>query len=253
MSISAKSPEPAPTRRPISAVRISTVALIGIVAAVAIPAAAASVVMSGSLDQKQTTVQIQQPGPIAKVVIDDSNGGVRITADAAVTGVTGQADLNWHGSDQPPLRLDQTVKDGVLTLAKVCLGGNCGGASITIKVPPSVAVQAVTSNAGIDVSGVDGGVDLQTSNAGISADRLGGGDANMHTSNGGIDATFTGGPKSIRAVTSNAGVDITTDGKTLYYDDADTTNASRNLDNQMSRESSNVIYIRTTNGSIKIQ
>ena len=249
--MSAKSPEPTATRAPIPAVRISTVALVGIVAAVLIPAGA--VLLTGSLDERHTTVGISQAVPISKVVIDDSNGSVKIVGDGALLGVSGTADLQWNGSRQAPLRLDQSVENGVLTLTKVCLRGDCGGVNITIQVPPAVAVQAVTSNAGIDVSGVSGGVHLQTSNAGISVNGLGSGDAFLQTSNGGIDASFTGAPQSIRAVTSNAGVNITTDGKTTYYDDVDTSNASENLSNLRDRGAQNEIYVRTSNASINIK
>jgi hypothetical protein len=251
--MSTKPPEPTASRAPIPAVRISTVALIGMVAAVLVPAGAASVALSGSLDERQTTVGISQTVPISKVVIDDSDSSVKVTGDGTLLGVSGTADLHWHGSRQAPLRLDQSVENGVLTLTKVCLRGGCGGASITIRVPPAVAVEAVTSNGGIKVSDVSGGVHLQTSNAGISVSRLGSGDAYLHTSNGGIDASFTGAPKSIRAETSNAGVDITTDGKTYYYDDVDTSNASQDVSNLRSRDAQNEIYVRTSNGSINIK
>ncbi|NUP52685.1 MAG: DUF4097 family beta strand repeat protein [Catenulispora sp.] len=255
MSMSDKFPEPQPTRRPIAGVRISTVALVGIFAAIAIPAGAAALVLSGGLDGHHTTVHISQTGPISKVVVNDAEASVRVIGDPTLSGVSGTADLNWHGSSQtPPLRLDQSLADGVLTLSKVCLRSDeCGGADITIKVPTAVAVQATTSDGGIDVSDVTGGVDLQTSNAGISGDRLGSGNASMHTSNGGIDVSFSGAPKSIRAITSNAGVDITTDGKTAYYDDVDTSNGSLSAKNVRDQHTENVIYIRTSNASISVK
>lgn len=255
MTMPDKSPEPQPARRPIAAVRISTVALLGIFAAIAIPAGAATLVLGGNLDGQHSTVHISQTGPISKVVINDAEASVRVIGDPTLSGVSGTADLNWHGSSQtPPLRLDQSVADGVLTLSKVCLRSDeCGGADITIKVPTAVAVQVATSDAGIDVSNVSGGVDLQTSNAGISADGLGSGNASMHTSNGGIDAKFSGAPKSIRAITSNAGVDITTDGRTAYYDDVDTSNASQTMKNVRDQHAENVVYIRTSNASVSVK
>ncbi|NUR60780.1 MAG: DUF4097 family beta strand repeat protein [Catenulispora sp.] len=253
MSTSAKSPELTATRAPIPGVRISTVALVGIIAAVLIPVGAAAMVLSGSLEQKHIRVGISQAGPISKVVIDDANGSVKVVGDPTLIGVSGQADLNWQGSNQAPLALAQSAADGVLTLTKQCLNHDCGGADITISVPPGIAVQAVTTNGGIKVSNVSGGVHLETSNAGISVKDLGSGDAFLHTSNGGIDAAFTGAPKSIRAITSNGEVNIATDGKTWYDDDVDTSNGSRDIENNVDRKSTNEIYVRTSNGSINVK
>ena len=57
--------EPTPTRRPIAAVRISTVALLGIVAAVAVPAVAAAIVVSGTVDSRRPSRTSARPGPSA--------------------------------------------------------------------------------------------------------------------------------------------------------------------------------------------
>lgn len=257
MSIPTRTPEPGPARRrPIPAVRISTVALIGAVAAVSIPAGAAAFVLTGGglPHNRHATVPIRQTATVDKVVIDTENGGVNVTGDATMAGVSGQAELGWTGSVQAPLRLDQHVENGVLTLKTVCLtlNADCGGASITIKVPPKVAVEATSSNGGIDVASVTGGVNLQTSNAGIEVRDLGDGDATMHTTNGGVDAAFSGAPKQILITTSNAGVNVTTDGKTVYYNDISTTNASQEIHNNPSRNAQNEIHVHTTNGSVRI-
>ncbi|GAA1981635.1 hypothetical protein [Catenulispora subtropica] len=252
MSDTLKSPSPA--RRPIAAVRISTVALIGIVAAVAVPAGAAALVMSGSIDGKHTTVQIAETRKVSKVVIEDADGSVHVSGDPTMSGVRGTADLTWHGSSQAPLRLDQNVSDGVLTLKKVCLRGGCGGADIDIRVPPEIAVQVTTSNAGIEVYDVDGGVDLRTANGGITAGRLGGdADMSLVTSNAGVEASFTGAPKVITVSTSNGGVDITTDGKTPYYDFVSTSNGTPNLKNKQDRFAPNEIHVATSNADVTIR
>jgi hypothetical protein len=140
----------------------------------------------------------------------------------------------------------------VLTLSKDCGGGACG-ADIDIQVPPSVSVQVTTSNAGISVSNVSGGVNLHSSNAGIKADQLGNGDATMTTSNGSIRASFAGAPKNISATTSNDGVSITTDGHTLYYDDVQTSNGGYKLENPNNRKADNTIYVRTSNSSVLVK
>jgi len=247
------STEPTPTRRPIAGIRVSTVALLGVVAAIAIPCGAAALVVSGSVDAKQTQQNLNQAGPVTRVVVEDSNSTVRITGDAAVSGVTGKATLTWHafsGTDHP--KVTEQYADGVLTLSKDCGGGDCG-ADIDIQVPPTVSVQVTTSNAGVFVSHVSGSVNLHSTNAGIEADQLGSGDAVMNTTNAGIKATFVGAPTTITAATTNAGVTIVTDGRTVYYDKVSTTNAELNLQNPQERHSNNVIDVTTTNAGVTIK
>ncbi|MEY9862202.1 hypothetical protein ABH935_007847 [Catenulispora sp. GAS73] len=247
------STEPTPTRRPIAGVRVSTVALLGVVAAIAIPCGAAALVVSGSIDSKQAQQTINQAGPVTRVVVEDSNSTVRITGDATRSGVSGKADLTWHafsGNAHP--KVTQKYADGVLTLSKDCDRSDCW-ANIDIQVPPTVSVQVTTSDAGIFVDNVSGPVNLHSTNAGIEAQQLGSGDAVMNTTNAGIKASFVGAPTTITAATSNAGVTIVTDGRTLYYDKVSTTNAESNLQNPQDRRSNNVIDVTTTNAGVTIK
>jgi hypothetical protein len=241
--------ERTPARRPIAAVRVSTVALLGVAAAVTVPTVAAALVMSGSIDTHQRQQDLGQAGPVTRVVVQDSDSSVRITGDPALAGVTGQATLTWHSfTGSSNAKVAEQYADGVLTLTKDC-GGDCG-AAIDIRVPPNVSVQVTTSNAGINVANVSGGVNLDTSNDGITASRLGAGDATLHTSNGSINASFVGGPKNISATTSNAGVTIVTDGHTAYYNDVQTRNGNTDLGNPQARGSDNTLYVRTSNADV---
>lgn len=247
-----------PTRRPIGAVRVSTVALLGVLAAIAVPACAAAIVMSGSVDGKQQAQDLNEARTVSRVVVVDSDSSVHITGNAALRGITGRASLTWHalqgGSKHTAVvpQVTQQYADGVLTLTKDCLGTDCG-ADIDIQVPPGVSVQVTTSNAGIDVSNVTGGVDLNTKNGSITASRLGNGDATMNTSNNTIDASFTGAPVNIWAHTSNDDITIVTDGRTHYYDKVSTTNGRLRIGNVDDRKADNVIDAMTTNGNITIK
>ncbi|NUR28577.1 MAG: DUF4097 family beta strand repeat protein [Catenulispora sp.] len=255
MTISpAKSPEPAAARRPIAAVRISTVALLGIVSAVAVPAGAAALVLSGTIDGKHQSVGIAETRKVTKVVIEDSNGSVHVNGDPTRSGVSGTADLTWHGSDKPPLGLDQSVTDGVLTLKRVCLRGGCGGgADITISLPPDVAVQVHTSNGAVEVYDVTGDVDLHTSNSPITVGRLGGGKATLRTSNGPVEAGFTGAPALITISTSNAPVTVTLDGRTPYYDYVTADNGKIDLQNKPDRYADHEVHVDTSNGDVTVK
>lgn len=248
------SSEPTPTRRPIAALRVSTVALLGIVAAVALPAGATALVVSGSFDGHHKQQDLGLAGPaITRVVVVNENGSIHVTGDAALIGVTGKADLNWHTmSHSGSPTITEQYADGVLTLTKDCDGGDCT-ADIDIHVPPTISLRATTTDAGITVTNISGGVDLHSTNAGISANKLGAGDASMHTTNGRIDASFAGGPKNIVAHTTNSPVVITTDGRTPYYDQVVTSNANENLDNHPERYADNLIDVQTSNSPVTIK
>ena len=243
--------EPTPNRRPIAAVRVSTVALVGIVAAIAVPAGSAALVMSGSIDSQTRQQDLRQPGPVSRVVVVDSDSTVRITGDAAVAGMTGRANLTWHafrgGGDA---QVTQQYANGVLTLTKDC--GSCG-ADIDIHVPPAVSVQVTTSNAGVYVTNVSGGVDLHSTNGEIWATQLGDGDARMNTSNNSIHGSFVGAPKTIWAHTSNNSVTIITDGRTLYYNKISTSNGRTDEENHPDRFAADTIDVQTSNGDVTIK
>lgn len=241
-----------PPRAPIGALRISTIAMAGVIVAVGVPAATAAFAMSSQVIDQQQLVGISAAGPITRVVIADSESDVHISATDTAGGVSGQAVVQWKGKNGKRAELRQSVADGVLTLTKDCSGGGCGPVDITLSVPRDIAVQAATSDGGISVSGVTGAVDLRTSNGGIDAVGLGSGDASFHTSDGSIDASFTGAPARITAVTSNAAVTVATDGRTKYYDSVRTTNGNRYLTNVQDRDAAGEIDVTTTNGDVTV-
>ncbi|MEY9934219.1 hypothetical protein ABH926_008883 [Catenulispora sp. GP43] len=241
-----------PPRAPIGALRISTIAMAGVIAAVGVPAAAAAFAMSSRVTDQRERAAISATGPITRVVVADSESDVRISGSDAASGASGQAVVQWKGKNGKRAVLRQSVADGVLTLTKDCSGGGCGPIDITLTVPRDVAVWATTSDGEIGVTGVTGAVDLTSSNGGIDAVGLGSGDASFHTTDGSIDASFTGAPARITAVTTNAAVSVVTDGRTAYYDSVSTANGNRVLSNVQDRKAANEIDVTTTNGDVTI-
>lgn len=240
-----------PPRAPVGALRMSTIAMAGVIVAVSVPAAIAAFAVSSRVTDQQAVVGISAAGPISRVVIADSESDVRISGvDAA--GVSGQAVVQWkgRGGKRPVLR--QSVADGVLTLTKDCSSGGCGPVDITLSVPRGVAVRAATSDGDISVTGIMGGVDLTSSNGGIDAIGLGAGDASFHTTDGSIDASFTGAPARITAVTTNAAVSVVTDGQTPYHDSVSTKNGNQVLTNVQDRDAANEIDVTTTDGDVTV-
>ena len=241
-----------PPRAPIGALRMSSLAMAGVIVAVSVPVAVATMGMSTQVTDQQAQVPIRVAGPITRVVVDDSESDVQISGDPAVTGVDGQAVVQWKGKGGKRAVLRQSVAGGVLTLTKDCSDGACGPIDITLTVPASVSVQATSSNGQIVLNGVGGAAVLTTSNGGIEADGLGSANCSFKTTNGGIDASFRGAPSRITAGTTNADVHITTDGSTAYYDAVHVTNGTQQLSNVRDHRSPNEIDVTTANGDVTI-
>jgi hypothetical protein len=190
-------------------------------------------------------------------VLEGFNGSVRVTADQSVSGVTGRAVVDWHDGVQP--LVVPRVANGVAILTYSLPAGtdrNSRGVGWDIMVPPSVSVSIATSNGSATVIGVQGDVTVATSNAPIDASGLGDGKASFTTTNGDIDARFTGAPATVKADTSNANVSVITDGRTQYFDRTDTTNGTverKNLGaDDYTLAPGRMIDVRTSNGNITI-
>jgi hypothetical protein len=241
-----------PPRAPIGALRISTIAMAGVIVAVSVPAVAAALAMSSRVTDQQAQVGITAAGPITRIVVADSESDVQITGNAAATGVDGQAVLQWKGKGGKRPVLRQSLAGGVLTLTKDCGGGGCGPVDITLTAPRDISVQATTSQGHIEVTGVTGTVDLTSSDGSIDAENLGSGNASFKTTNGSINASFTGAPARITASSTNGRVTIATDGQTAYYDSVSTTNGIRYLTNVQDRRAVDEIDVTTTNDDVTI-
>lgn len=241
-----------PPRAPIGALRISTIAMAGVIVAVSVPAAATAFAVSSQVADQQAVVGIQAAGPVSRIVVADSASDIHLTGDAAATGVRGQAVLQWKGKNGKRPQLRQSVTDGVLTLSKDCSGGGCGPIDITLTVPRDVSVQAATSDGDIAVTGVTGALDLLSHNGDIEASRLGSANSSFQTTNGNIDVSFTGAPTRISARTTQGNVSIGTDGRTVYYDSVSTTHGTTALNNPHDRRAVDEIDVTTTDGNVTI-
>lgn len=241
-----------PPRAPIGALRISTIALAGVIVAVCVPAATAAFATSSRVTDQQARVAIAAAGPISRVVVADSGSDVQISGDPTAAGVSGEAVVQWKGKGGKRPTLRQSVSDGVLTVTKDCSGGGCGPVDITMSVPTGIAVQVTTSDGHIGLSGVTGAVDLTSSNGTIDATGLGSGNASFRTSDGDIDASFVGAPARITARTTNGTVSIGTDGRTAYDDSVHATGGIQTLTNVRDRRATDEIDVTTTNGDVTI-
>jgi putative adhesin len=239
-------------RAPIGALRISTLAMAGVIAAVSVPAATAAFAMSSQVSDQRALVPIRAAGPVSRIVVSDSASDVQITADPAADGVSGQGVVQWKGKGGKRPVLEQSLAGSVLTLTKDCSGGGCGAIDLTLSVPSGVSVQATTSKGHIVVVGVTGGVDLTSSDGSIDAQRLGSGDAAFRTTDGSIDASFAGAPARIAAHSTSGEVTVATDGRTAYYDFVTSGGGTTTLKNVQDRRSAAEIDVTTTDADVTI-
>lgn len=245
-------PPGSPPRAPIGALRISAIALGGVILAVAVPAAAAAFAMSSQVSDQEARIAIDAAGPISRIVISDSGSDVRVSGDPAATTVTGQAVVQWKGKHGKRAALRQSVADGVLTLTKDCSSGGCGPVDITLSVPAGVSVRATTSEGNIGLSGVTGTVDLTAGTGSIDAESLGSANASFSTTSGNIDASFAGAPARITARSTNGSVTIGTDSRTAYYDNVRAAGGNQVLTNAQDRRAADEIDVTTTHGDVTI-
>ena len=239
-------------RAPIGALRISTIAMAGVIVAVSVPAATAAFAVSSQVSDQRALVPIRAAGPVSRVVVADSVSDVRITAYAGADGVSGQGVVQWKGKGGKRPALKQSLVGGVLTLTKDCFSGGCGAIDLTLSVPSDVSVQATTSDGHIVVVGVTDSVDLTTSNGSIDAQRLGSGDASFRTTDGSVNASFAGAPAHIAAHSTNGEVSVATDGRTAYYDFVSSDGGTTTLKNVQDRRSACEIDVTTTNSDVTI-
>jgi hypothetical protein len=242
-----------PPQRPIGALRISTIALFGVIAAVSVPAVATAIAVSNRVENQQAQVAIAASGAISKVVVRDSESDIRIVGDPQAGEVSGHAVVQWKGKNGKRAELRQSLDDGVLTLSKDCSSGGCGSIDITIRVPAAVAVQATSSNGEISVSDVTGAVNLSTTSGNLQGFNLGSGDASFKTTDGNVDASFQGAPARIRVNTTNGNVTLATDGKTAYYDSISCAECEQSLSNRQDRWSRAEIDVTTSNATVIIK
>lgn len=243
--------------RPIGHVRIGTPLLLGIVVAVAVPVTVAYGAAGGfsRFHDHQLPGNVSLAGPITSVEVTGLNDSVRVTGSATAAMVTGTDLVEYHEAATQP-QLQETVVDGVAKLTWTCPGDHCdGGVSWNLTVPAGVPVTATTSNATVFLNALTGTVSATSSNGGIDGHHLGSGDVTFRTRNADITAQFDGAPRLITADTENAGIDITTDGRTPTFDYVQTSNASADLSNPgfATPQTDHEIRAVTTNGGVTIR
>jgi DUF4097 and DUF4098 domain-containing protein YvlB len=162
---------------------------------------------------KQVVESKHAVGKAPKIVVEMFNGGIDVFASAEEGQVRAKVTKEGRGptEEEAELALEkidvQTKQDGdtLFILARRLEPNVQGGASAVIEVPPGAVLDLRSSNGGVNVTGLTGGVVTATSNAGVKV-KGSKGPLNLTTSNGAI--TVEGGSGVLDLTTSNGGITV---------------------------------------------
>lgn len=171
-------------------------------------------------------------------------------------------------------RVEQTRQDETLRLASGCrmrvFSIGCS-ASYRLTVPHEMALAGSASNGALDVSGVEGTVDMSTSNGDIGfvggeqavtlvtsngrieVDATGAADIEVTTSNGDVWVASDRPPSSLVARTSNGRIDVLLPEGVDYAVDVSTSNGRTDVEVPTDPAAPSRVSARTSNGDISVR
>jgi hypothetical protein len=169
-------------------------------------AAALAIAGCGALGQVGAGVHVSPSsaysvtGQITTVVINGGSGSITVTGiDHGAIQVSQQP--SYSNSRKPPVTT-RRVTGSTLTLSYTCPTELICGVAYDVQVPRGVAVHAVTREGSITLTSVTGPVTARTVAGFISATSLASPSATLESDAGGINASFTAPPGSVRASTT---------------------------------------------------
>jgi DUF4097 and DUF4098 domain-containing protein YvlB len=200
------------------------------------------------------------PGPRDRLVVTTENGVRLRPADDGRTSVLGAADGHWsHHGD-------------VWVLDLTCPGSGSCARMPTVEVPAGTPVTVSARNAGIDVAGLRGSLNLSTVNGDVTSTGAGdsGAPVTLATRNGSVRATgmaaaslsastvngdvvlgCTHAPGSVSATTTNGSVGLTVPrGARAYAVSATSRNGQSRIDLPTRRSGPVDLTLRTVNGDV---
>ena len=187
------------------------------------------------------------------VDIRTDNGSVEVRGGGG-DDITVVAALEEHHDGDAESSVD--VDDGRLLIDGTCDARWWDPCSVVyvVTVPSDFEVRVVTDNGRVDVSQIDGDVDLSTDNGAIAASDLGSDTVVTSTDNGRIRLTFEQVPTSVETTTDNGAIVValpqTDDG---YAVDASTDNGHVAVDVVDDPASDRHITARSDNGRVSIE
>jgi hypothetical protein len=185
---------------------------------------------------------------VTTVVIDGGAASITVTGSGRDTVLVSQQ-LSY--SKTPPTT-SRRVSGSTLTLSYSCTAQLVCGVGYTLQVPQGVAVRASTRAGAITLNSLAGAVTAQTDAGLITASALSSPTAELKSDAGGIIATFSAAPASVKASTNIGPIALTLPGSVSYKINTHTFVGSSTVTVRKSATSPHVITTSSDLGSITI-
>jgi hypothetical protein len=149
---------------------------------------------------------------VTTLVIDGGAGAIDVTGSNRGTVLVSQQ----PSYSKTPPAVAHTLSGTTLTLSYTCQAQLVCSVSYVVQVPRGVAVRATSRAGTITLTSLAGPVSAQTDAGLITATGLRSPTADLKSSAGGIDATFSAAPASVRASTNVGPISISVPGSASY-------------------------------------
>jgi hypothetical protein len=185
---------------------------------------------------------------ITTVVINGGSGSIDVTGSGRKTVLVSQ---QASYSKKAPTATHK-VSGSTLTLGYLCPSQLVCSVSYTLQVPHGVAVRAGTAAGSVTLTSLGGPVTAQTDAGLITANGLTSPTAVLKSNAGGIVATFTAAPASVRATTNIGAITLNVPSSASYKIDTHTYVGSSTINVPKDAGSPHVISASSDLGSITI-
>jgi hypothetical protein len=227
----------------------------------------------GLLAHQTVRTPLAFPPGIQRIVVTGGDGSVTLHGSSTRTDVVGERRVE-KGLRSPHWRETVDRDAGTLTIDGGCPSFNTVWCSVNydLEVPAGVSVKVDGDDGTLDVSGVDGDLDLSSGNGSIHVRDIGG-DLTLHAANGRIDGeavrsrvadvsassgrvelAFATVPDTVRARSSNGRVDVVLPADaTAYRVDANSDNGSEDVAVRTDPTSAHRVDASSSNGRVTVR
>jgi hypothetical protein len=195
--------------------------------------------------EKATVYRISSP--VSTVVVISHVGNITVTGGGSSTSVTEQATY----SKTPPATT-RTISGKTLTVTYTCPEQVVCAVAYAVQVPRGVTVRAQASAGAVRLADLAGNVTATAKVGFIDATGLSGSAVSLTTDGGGVTASFTAAPATLKAVAHVGAIDLHVPGTVAYKVSADARVGHADIGVRQSSSSSHAITATTDLGTIKI-
>jgi hypothetical protein len=195
--------------------------------------------------EKATVYRISSP--VSTVVVISHVGNITVTGGGSSTSVTEQATY----SKTPPATT-RTITGKTLTVTYTCPEQVVCAVAYAVQVPRGVTVRAQASAGAVRLADLAGNVTATAKVGFIDATGLSGSAVSLTTDGGGVTASFTAAPATLKAVAHVGAIDLHVPGTVAYKVSADARVGHADIGVRQSSSSGHAITATTDLGTIKI-